>query len=87
MQTVDILETIRQKIADGDAKGAEEFLLEHFKELPKELQGDLMIEFMKEAASPNRLPNMAADTADAAMRILDRIETSEKKLLKTPEGE
>jgi len=86
MQTVDILETFRQKIADGDRKGAEDFLVEHFKELPKELQGDLMIEFIKEAASPNRLEHIAADTADAAMKILDKIEKSEEELKKTPEA-
>ncbi|HCM43711.1 MAG: hypothetical protein UY39_C0038G0004 [Candidatus Kaiserbacteria bacterium GW2011_GWC2_49_12] len=86
MKQLDILETCRQKIAEGDLKGAEDFLIEHFKELPKELQGDLLIEFIKQAGSGNRLEHMATDTADAAMKTLDRIEKLEKELAETPEN-
>ena len=84
METVEILETIRQMVADGKRKEAEDFLTAHFKELPEDLQGDLLIEFIKEAGSANKLQNMAADVGDAAMRVLDRVEAAEKELQKVP---
>lgn len=84
MKTEEILETFRQMVADGKRKEAEEYLFAHFKELPKELQGDLLIEFIKEAGSANKLQNIAADVADAAMRTLDRVVEIEKELEKMP---
>ncbi len=87
METIDILETLRQKVADGDSKGAEEFLIAHFKELPEDLQGDLLLQFVKEAGSGNRLEHMAGDLIEATMKILDRIESAQEALDKTPEGE
>ena len=84
METVEILETIRQMVAAGKHKEAKDFLIAHFKELPEDLQGDLLIEFIKEAGSANKLQNMAADVGDAAMRVLDRVEAAEKELQKVP---
>ena len=87
METIDILETYRKMVADGDPKAAQQFLVDHFKELPEELQGDLLIEFLKDAASENRLENMAAEAGDLAMKILDRIEEAEKEIEALPDGE
>lgn len=82
MQTVEILESIRQLVADGKHKEAEDFLVAHFKELPEDLQGDLLIEFIKDAAGPRKLENMATDVADAAMRTIDRVNAAEAELEK-----
>jgi hypothetical protein len=87
METLGILEQFRQLVADGKRKEAEDFLFAHFKELPEDLQGDLLIEFIKEAGSKNKLENMAADVADAAMRTIDLTERMEKELEEMPEPE
>jgi hypothetical protein len=87
METIDILEKVRQLVADGKHKEAEDFLIAHFKELPEDLQGDLLIGFIKDAAAPRKMENMATDVADAAMRIIDRVNAAEEELAKTPEGE
>lgn len=74
-------------VADGKRKEAEDFLIAHFKELPEDLQGDLLIEFIKEAGATNKLQNMAADVGDAAMRVLDRVADAEKELQAIPSDE
>jgi hypothetical protein len=87
MDTLELLESYRKLVADGDAKGAQEFLTAHFKELPEELQGDLLIEMLKDAASENKLENIAAETSDLAMKMLDRVEEAEKELQEAMEKE
>ncbi len=87
METIEILDTVRQMVADGKNQEAQDFLVAHFKELPEDIQGDLLIAFVKDAADPRKLQNMGADLADAAMRTIDRVNAAEEELLKTPEGE
>lgn len=87
METVEILETIRQMVADGKRKEAKDFLIAHFNELPETLQGDLLIEFIKEAGAKNKLVNMATEVGDAAMKVIDRVAEAEKELEKIPSDE
>ncbi|MBI2612968.1 hypothetical protein HYW59_04160 [Candidatus Kaiserbacteria bacterium] len=82
MELVEILETFRQKIADGNKTDAENFLVEHFKELPESLQGDLLIELIKDAGSEHKLESIATDVADMAMKVVDRTETAEEEMKK-----
>lgn len=80
MEAIEVMEATRQLMAEGKHKEAREFIVTHFRELPEDLQGDLLIEFIKEAAAPRRMVNMATEAGDAAMRVLDRIEAAEKHL-------
>ena len=85
MQPIEILENARKLAADGDMKGAQDFLVAHFKELPEEVQGDLLIEFIKDAGSANKMQNAAADLREAAADLVEATEKAEKELEKNLE--
>ena len=85
MQSIEILENARKLAADGDMKGAQDFLVAHFKELPEEVQGDLLIEFIKDAGSANKMQNAAADLREAAADLVEATEKAEKELEKNLE--
>ena len=86
MQTIEILETTRKLAADGDMKGAQDFLVAHFKELPEDLQGDFLIQFLKDAGSANKLKNAVADVREAAVEVIELIEEGEETLKKVGAG-
>ena len=80
METLDIFETVRKMVADGDAKGAQDFLIAHFKELPEEIQGDLLVEFIKDAGKENEFQNLAEDVKEEAVDLIEMIDAAEKDL-------
>lgn len=86
METTEILETARKLAADGNMKGAEDFLVAHFKELPEDVQGDLLIEFIKDAGSANKLQNAAADVREASVDFIEETEKVEEELKKMSAG-
>lgn len=61
-----ILEDLSVLIKSGNREKTEDFLVEHFKELPEELQRDVVFTFLSEAADDylkNKLGEYLAQTA------------------------
>ncbi len=86
MDTETILETYRKKVADGDSKGAEQFLLEHFKELSQDVQGDALLGWIQDAAqNETSTAEMVIDTAGLATQVLENLKVDEESLSKLPE--
>ena len=86
MQPIEILETARKMVADGNIKGGQDFLVEHFQELPEDIQGDLLIEFIKDAGSDNQFQNLATDIKEEAVNVIEMIDNAQKALEKGNTG-
>lgn len=79
-----ILENLSALIKSGNKDKTEDFLVEHFKELPEELQRDVIFTFLSEAANDylkNKLSEYLAQTAalESLSEALEEIDKEEKK--------
>lgn len=78
---MDILMRLGEVLKSGGKDQAKDFLVEHFKELPEELQRDVIFTFLSEAADDylkNKLGEYMVQTA-ALQGLGEALEEIEKK--------
>lgn len=78
---VDILMNLGEVLKSGEKEKTEDFLVEHFKELPEELQRDVVFTFLSEAADDylkDKLGEYLAQTA-ALQGLGEALEEVEKE--------
>lgn len=81
---MDVLMKLGGVLKSGGKDKVEDFLVEHFKELPEELQRDVVFTFLSEAADDylkNRFGEYLAQTAalEGLSRAMEEIEETNSK--------
>lgn len=71
MTKEELLNKIDALINAGDEKAIEAFLLEHFKELPEDAQGTMLLSYVEKALAEQSGDAKIAELQDAAIEAIE----------------